>query len=93
MEAAEITVRLRPAAGADSIDGERAGVVLARVSAPPQQGRANAALRRLIAKRAGVGVQGVEIVRGERSREKRVRVTGLGAAELRRALGLAPECE
>lgn len=88
MKDCEITVRLRPGAGADSIDGERAGVVLARVRAPPHDGAANTALRRLIAKRARVGVQRVAIVRGERSREKRVRVAGLGEAELRQALGL-----
>jgi hypothetical protein len=83
-------VRLRPAAGADAIDGERDGVLLVRVRAPPLQGRANDALCRLIAKRARVGVQRVSVVRGTRSREKLVRVQGIGLAELRRALGLAP---
>jgi uncharacterized protein YggU (UPF0235/DUF167 family) len=86
----EITVRLRPAAGTDAIDGEREGVLLARVRAPPLQGRANDALCRLIAKRARVGVQRVSVVRGMRSREKLVRVQGLELAQLRRALGLAP---
>ena len=52
-------------------------------------GRANAALVKLIAKRAGVAKGRVSIVRGERSRDKVVQVEGLGLAELRRALGLA----
>lgn len=57
-----------------------------RVTAPPVDGRANDALRRLIAKRAGVARSDVTIVRGERSRDKRVRVEGIGEAALRLAL-------
>ena len=51
-------------------------------------GRANAALVKLIAKRAGVAKGRVSVVRGERSRDKLLRVEGLGVAELRQALGL-----
>jgi len=59
-----------------------------RVTEPPLDGRANAALVKLIAKRAGIARGKVTVVRGERSREKLVRVEGLGPAELRRALGI-----
>jgi uncharacterized protein YggU (UPF0235/DUF167 family) len=45
-------------------------------------------LRRLIAGRARVGVSRVEIVRGERARNKTVRVRGLSTRALRAALGL-----
>ncbi len=83
-------MRLRPGARADEIDGEREGLLLARVRAPALQGRANEALCRLIAKRARVGVRRVSVVRGARSREKLVRVEGIGLPELRRALGLPP---
>ena len=83
-----IRVRLRPAAGGDEIAGERDGVVQVRVSAPPHDGRANEALRRLIARRARVGVQRVSIVRGERTRDKLVRVDGVEEGQLRAALGL-----
>ena len=81
-------MRLQPRARANAIVGEREGVVVVRVTAPPLDGRANEALCRLIAKRAHVGVQRVSIVRGAGAREKVVRVEGMGAAELRRALGL-----
>ena len=87
MEACEIAVRLTPRSNADEIFGERDGTVLARVTAPPVDGRANAALCRLVAKRAGVGVRSVSVVRGAGAREKVLRVEGLGEAALRRALG------
>jgi hypothetical protein len=57
-----------------------------RVTAPPVDGRANEALCRLLAKRAGVARGRVTVVRGERSRDKLVRIEGLGEPELRRAL-------
>ncbi len=58
------------------------------VAAAPVDGRANAALCKLIAKHAGVARGRVSVIRGERSREKVVRVEGVDPGELRRALGL-----
>jgi uncharacterized protein YggU (UPF0235/DUF167 family) len=59
-----------------------------RITEPPVAGRANAALVKLIAKRARVAKGRVAIVGGARSRDKLVRVDGIAEAELRRALGL-----
>lgn len=91
MAGCEIAVRLQPRARANEIVGERAGVVLVRVTAPPVDGRANDALCRLIAKRARVGVRSVSVLRGAGAREKLVRVDGIGLAALRVALGVASE--
>lgn len=66
--------------------GERAGRLVVRVTAPPVDARANEALCRLVAKRAGVARGRVSIIRGERSRDKTLRVEGIGDDELRRAL-------
>jgi uncharacterized protein (TIGR00251 family) len=83
---AEIRVRVQPAATRSEIAGERNGAIVVRLTAPPVEGRANEALRKLIAKRAGVAKGRVSIVRGERGRDKVVRVEGVGETELRRAL-------
>jgi uncharacterized protein len=88
MAACEIAVRLQPRARSNSIVGEREGVVVVRVTAPPVDGRANKALCRLIAKRARVGAQSVSVVRGASAREKVVRVEGIDERQLRRALEL-----
>ena len=55
---------------------------------PPLEGRANGALVKLIAKRAGVAKGRVSLIRGAQSRDKLVRVEGMDKKELRRALGL-----
>jgi uncharacterized protein len=81
---ADLTVRLQPRARRDEVVGERNGALVIRVTAPPVDGRANAALCRLVAKVAGVAPSRVEIVRGHTSRDKVVRVTGLDEQELRR---------
>jgi uncharacterized protein YggU (UPF0235/DUF167 family) len=52
------------------------------VTAPPVDGRANDALRKLIARRAGVAPSRVTLVRGEKARDKVVRVEGLDARTL-----------
>lgn len=50
-----------------------------RVAAPPERGRANAAVVSLVAATLGVPRKDVELVSGETSREKVVLVHGLAA--------------
>lgn len=64
----------------------RDGVLQAKVTAPPVDGKANRALCKLIAKHVGVAPSRVSVVRGEKSREKLVRVEGMDEAALREAL-------
>jgi hypothetical protein len=86
MAEARIAVRLRPRGHRDQLIGIRGGVLLARVTAPPVEGKANKALRQMIAKRIGVAPSRVSVVQGEKSRNKVVSVEGIGATELERAL-------
>jgi uncharacterized protein (TIGR00251 family) len=85
---ADLAVRLQPRAREDAVKGERDGAVLVRVTAPPVDGKANAALVALIAKRAQVPKSSVSVVRGHASRDKIVRVEGVDGTQLRQALGL-----
>jgi uncharacterized protein (TIGR00251 family) len=79
-------VRLQPRARTNEIVGERDGVLIVRVSAPPVEGRANDALCRLIAKQARVGLRRVSIVRGAGARRKVVRVEGADPERMRALL-------
>jgi uncharacterized protein (TIGR00251 family) len=70
-------VRLTPKGGRDAIEGWIEGpdgkrYLKARVSAPPEDGKANEALVRLIAKALGVGKTRVRIVSGIASRMKTI---------------------
>jgi uncharacterized protein (TIGR00251 family) len=82
VEVARVAVKLQPRGRSDELLGFADDVLRARVSAPPVDGKANKALCRLIAERAGVAPSRVAVVRGARSREKLVEVQGVDAAAL-----------
>jgi uncharacterized protein (TIGR00251 family) len=85
-EVADIRVRVQPRARRNEIVGEREGVLLVRVSAAPVGGKANEAVRKLIARSLGIAPGRVTIVRGAGARDKSVRVEGFSQVELRTAL-------
>jgi uncharacterized protein YggU (UPF0235/DUF167 family) len=57
-----------------------------RVTAPPVEGRANEAVRKLLAKRLGVSPGRIEVARGQTGRDKLIEVDGVDDAELLRRL-------
>jgi uncharacterized protein (TIGR00251 family) len=76
---ADLAIRLTPRADRDQLI---AGDPLrARVTAPPVDGQANAALIKLVAKTLGVPKSRVTVVKGHTARDKLVRVDGLSAAD------------
>ena len=81
------SVRVTPRAARDAIDGvfddSRGGALKVRVSEPPIDGRANEAVRRLLAKRLNVRLSAVRIVAGEQSRTKRVSIAGVTPGQVR----------
>ena len=68
--------------------GELGGAVKIAVTAPPVDGRANDACVALLAEAFGISRSSVEIVSGQSSRNKVVRVKGLSRDEFHRRLGL-----
>jgi uncharacterized protein (TIGR00251 family) len=67
-------VRVQPRARRDEVVGERAGAIVIRLTAPPVDGKANAALCAFVARRLKVPASRVAVVRGQTSRDKVVRV-------------------
>ena len=81
-----VALKVQPRAAMDAVLGERAGVIVVRLKAPPVDGQANAALLRFLARRLGVPQGRVALVRGAAGRQKWIRVEGLSAEEVRAAL-------
>ena len=75
-----INIRVIPRAGKSGVAGTRGDALLVRLHAPPVEGAANAELIDVIATALDVPRRAVSIVAGERSRTKRVRVSGIDAA-------------
>jgi uncharacterized protein (TIGR00251 family) len=81
-----LRVRLQPRARRDEVVGEREGAVVIRVTAPPVDGKANAALCAFVARAAGIAPSRVSVVRGQTARDKVLRIEGAEEMALRRAL-------
>ena len=74
---ARITVRATPRSGRDSIEAGAGGVFVVRVTAAPDDGKANAAVCRVVAEVLGVPKSAVTVVRGRAARVKTLEVAGL----------------
>lgn len=82
----EIRVKAVPGAKRDAIAGVLGDRLKVRVAQPPEGGRANEAIRALIAVRLGVPVREVELAQGAANPQKTLRIRG-GAAEAERLAG------
>ena len=82
-----LSIKLQPRASANEIAGVMGEELRVKVTAPPVDSAANEALIRFLAERLGCGRNKVELVRGQTSRHKVVRVHGMTAEEVARRIG------
>ncbi len=80
-------MRLTPSGGADRIDGvardpDGQRYLKARVRAPPEDGKANAALEALIGAALGVAKGKVRVTRGQTARMKTLEIEDVSDAEV-----------
>jgi uncharacterized protein (TIGR00251 family) len=82
-------VRVQPRASREEVGGTRKGAIVVRLTAPPVQGRANAALLRLLGRILGVPPSAITLRRGASGPDKVLHVGGLRAEEARARLEAA----
>ena len=83
---ATFAVKIHPRAKKDAITGEVGDALKVSLTAPPVEGKANAACIEFFAKLLEVPRSSVTIAAGESSRNKVIRVAGLLAEEVRKRL-------
>ena len=81
-----LRVRVQPGAGRSAVTGRHGDALALRVAAPPLEGRANAQCLELVADIFGVRKSQVELVAGDKSRLKRIRVAGVEPSRARDAI-------
>ena len=86
-----LKVKVVPSGARDQLDGWLGDRLKVRVRAPPERGKANAAVARLLAERLGIAAGAVSVVRGHASREKAVAIEGISETELKSRLAREPE--
>ncbi len=70
--------------------GWREGELRVKVTAPPEDGKANSAVCKLLGKRLGVPKSAVRVVRGETARHKQVEIDGIDSRTLAEVFGDPP---
>jgi uncharacterized protein (TIGR00251 family) len=86
MPEALLKVHINPRGAKNEITGWRGDVLYIKVTAPPVEGAANAAVLDFLADVLGIRKSQVALVKGEKSREKMFRITGLTEDEIRTRL-------
>ena len=81
-EGATIAVRAQPGARKNAVLGEHAGALKVAVTAPPEDGRANAALVEVLRDWLGLKRSQVELVSGATNRNKVFLIRGLTVEQL-----------
>lgn len=89
-EGVTFAVKVIPRAKRDEMVGIENDALKIRLNAPPVEGRANEALIKFLAQMLNIARANVEIVRGETSRNKVVRVRNMTAARMSELL-VAPK--
>lgn len=82
-----LSIRAQPGARKDEIVGELADSLKVRITAPPEKGKANEAIVRLLAEKLGLKKSAIRVISGETSRDKRILVQGISHLELKTLLG------
>jgi uncharacterized protein len=83
---ATFSIRVQPRAARTAITGMMGEALKVSLSAPPLDGRANAAVVDFFSEILSVPRASVQIVSGERSRNKIIRIAGWSGAEVQRKL-------
>ena len=82
-----LRLRVSPGARSNAIVGRHGEGWKVRVTAAPEDGKANEAVLRLLAERVGLPKVNLKLVSGSSSRDKIVELTGVDAVEAERRLG------
>jgi uncharacterized protein (TIGR00251 family) len=75
-------VRVIPKSSKSEIVGEHEGALKVKLNALPVGGAANAELIKILAKHFGVAKSAIEILKGQTSKTKQIKIVGARAANL-----------
>lgn len=81
-----IRVHVIPNAKIDKVVGEHGDAIKIKLRAPAIEGKANTALRRFLAEKLSIPQRAIVLDRGERSRDKVLRIDGLSEETIREFL-------
>ncbi len=78
-----LKLHVTPRGSKNQIIGWRDDVLCVKITAPPVEGAANAAIVKFVADQLGIRKSQVELISGDKSREKTLRIEGLSESDIR----------
>ncbi len=81
-------VRVVPRASKSEIVGDLNGALKVRIASPPTGGAANAELIKVLSKKLNVAKNAVEIVGGQTSKQKLIRISGINHVDFLNLIGV-----
>jgi len=81
-------VRVVPRASKSEIVGDLDGALKVRIASPPVNGAANAELIKVLSKKLNVAKNAVEIVGGQTSKQKLIRISGINHVDFLNLIGV-----
>jgi uncharacterized protein len=89
-----VPMRVRPGANRNAVSGVHDGALRVEVTSPPDKGKANQAVARVLSEALGVSKTSVELISGATNSRKKFLVTGIDMATADRRLRSldAPSC-
>ena len=83
---ATLRFHIVPNAKIDKVTGEHGGAIKIKLRAQAVEGKANAALRRLLADQLNISQSAIILEHGQRSRDKVIRIDGMTEEDVRSRL-------
>jgi uncharacterized protein (TIGR00251 family) len=83
---ARISVKVKPRASRDAVEGWKEGALVVRLTSPPVDGAANSALIKLLANKTGLAKGCISIVSGDKGRSKVLKFEGINIKDLQERL-------
>ena len=81
-----LRIHVVPNAKSDCVVGEHRGAVKIKLRAPAVEGKANAALISFLAEQLNISRRAIALKRGDKSRDKLIRIDGLTPEDVRRRM-------
>lgn len=86
-EGVQISLYIQPNASKTEIIGEYNGALKIKIKAPPLEGRANDEIIAFLSKALNISKSKIEIIKGDRSRLKKILIHSLSQDLIKKALG------
>lgn len=77
-----LEIRVQPRSSRNQVVGEQAGALKVKLTAPPVDGEANAALVAFLSRYLKIPRKDINLIKGETSRNKIIEIMGISSEEL-----------